>query len=125
METIRVVIAEDHPATRQYLSGLLQRQPDVEVVGSAQDGMEALQLATRLEPEVLVLDIQMPRLSGVEVLRRLRQRRSPVRVLVVSAHWDHHFLHRLLEIGADKCLSKSEVPDALVRTVRELGRLGW
>lgn len=85
MSPIRIVIADDHPVVREGVRQLLERAPDFAVVGEAGDGLEALRLVTELVPDVLVLDLALPRLSGVEVARRLQAAGSPVRVLGLSA----------------------------------------
>jgi DNA-binding NarL/FixJ family response regulator len=84
-ETIRILVADDHPIVRDGLIAILGTQPDFEVVGKAGDGLEAVRLAEALQPDVLLLDLEMPELDGVGVLRRLRDTHSTIRAIVFTA----------------------------------------
>lgn len=117
-KTIRVVLADDHPVVREGLRNLLERAPDITVVAEAGDGQEALRLAEELTPDVLLLDIEMPGMTGVEVARRLRAAGSPVRVLALGAYDDELYIFGLLEAGAAGYLLKDEAIEAIVAAVR-------
>src|SRR5512133_2265773 len=84
--TTRVVLADDHDVIRQGLKRLLNRAPEIEVVGEASDGLEALNFVKELHPDVLLLDIEMPVMDGIEVARRLQELNLKVRVLILSAY---------------------------------------
>lgn len=97
---IRVLLAEDHQVVREGLRALLAAEPDLEVVGEARDGMEALALAEKLLPEVVVMDLGMPGLGGVEVTRRLRKAHPAIQVVVLSMHDDAPTIDAALHAGA-------------------------
>jgi len=125
---IRVVIADDHPITRAGLRSTLEALPDIAVVGEASDGVEALRLAKELVPDVLLLDVEMPRMTGVEVAEKLKAMDSPVRVLALSAYDDEEYVHGLLDSGAAGYLMKEEtqperIVEALQGIVRDDGEL--
>lgn len=116
---IRVIIADDHHVTRTGLRITLNALPDFEVIGEAGDGAEALRLVDELKPDVLLLDVEMPRLTGVEVARRLQQRHSPVRVLALSAYDDERYVYGLLDSGAAGYLMKEEADaDQIIEALR-------
>ena len=127
MERIRVVLAEDHPVLRQALLELLEQAHDITVVGASGDGEEALCLALRLAPHVLVLDFELPTMSGLEVMRRLRDAGSPVRVLAMSIHTDAELILGFLEAGAAGYLLKHDAAESLMAAVRAVarGEEGW
>lgn len=127
MDTVRILLADDHPIVRDGVRLLLERAPDLVVVGEAGDGPEALQLVAALRPDVLVLDVALPGLSGIEVARRLRAAGSPVRVLVLSAHDDEACVRGVLSSGAAGYLLKDEARQTIVDAVRGVarGERGW
>lgn len=127
MSTIRVILADDHPVMLDGIRNLLEQEKDVTVVGEATDGDEALNLARDLEPDVLILDMEMPGLQGVEVARRLRSADSPVRILALSAYDDQQYILGLLASGAAGYLIKEEAPDTIIDAVRGVarGEDGW
>ncbi|MGD0375935.1 MAG: response regulator transcription factor [Streptosporangiaceae bacterium] len=117
---IRVLIADDHPVVRQGLQVLLSVQDDIEVVGEAADGAEALALATALDPDVLLLDLKLPALDGVAVLRELRDRGIRARALVLTSAAVGALVTSAVQAGAAGFLYKDVDPDALVRAVRSV-----
>lgn len=125
--TTRVVLADDHDVVRQGLKRLLNRAPDLEVVGEASDGLEALNSVKELQPDVLLLDIEMPIMDGIEVARRLQESDQEVRILVLSAYDDREYIRALLEIGVSGYLVKGEAPGKIVEAVRGIahGQKGW
>lgn len=127
METIDVVVADDHDGIRRQISRRVNREPDITVVGQGADGVEALRLTLNLEPDVLLLDMEMPRLTGVDVIRRLQKIDLPVRVLAVTAHDDEHYVRAVLANGTAGYLLKEDVPNHLVEAVRAvaLGNGPW
>lgn len=118
MKEIRVVLADDHPVVREGIRSLLERASGIIVVGEASNGRVALRLAEKLVPDVLVLDMEMPEMTGVEVARRLRAAGSPVRVLALSAYDDEQYVFGLLKAGAAGYLLKDEAREAIVAAVR-------
>ncbi len=115
---IRVVLADDHPFVRAGIRQFLERAPDVQIVGEASDGDEALRLIAQHNPDVVVLDLQMPRVSGVEVLRRLQAERPGTRVLVLTAYDDDPYVFAALRAGAKGYILKTAAPDELAHAVR-------
>jgi DNA-binding NarL/FixJ family response regulator len=127
MTTIRVVLADDHPMLREGIRSRLEKESDISVVGEAGDGFEALRLVEELEPDVLLLDMEMPGLSGVETARRLQAQDSPVYVLVLSAYDDWYYVQALLSSGAAGYLTKEEAADNVIEAVHGVvrGETGW
>ena len=127
MTKIRVLVADDHPLAREGLRNLLEKAAGIEVVGEASDGFEALKLVDELSPDVLMLDMEMPGLEGLEVAQRLQEVGSSVRILALSAHNDKEYIKGLLSNGAVGYLTKGETPQNLVEAVRGVarGEQGW
>ncbi|MFC4453408.1 response regulator transcription factor [Deinococcus sonorensis] len=117
---IRVVLAEDQGLVLGALSALLSLEDDLEVVGQAADGAAALELATRLNPDVLVTDIEMPALSGLDVAARLQAQGSRVRVVIVTTFARPGYLRRALEVGARGYLLKDAPAQQLADAIRQV-----
>jgi DNA-binding NarL/FixJ family response regulator len=117
---IRVLLADDHVMLRQGTAELLHREPDIEVVGEAADGQEAVGLAERLRPDIVVMDVRMPVLSGIEATRRIRSSLPEVQVLVLTAHDDDQYVFSLLQAGASGYLLKSAPISDLIQAVRQV-----
>jgi two-component system nitrate/nitrite response regulator NarL len=127
-ERIRVVIADDHPLYRTGLVDTVKRRPELELVGQADDGTAALEEIRSADPDVCVLDVKMPGLGGVEVLRALKREGRDVRVVFVSAYYDSEVVYGALGSGASGYLSKDstgeEICDALVAASQGRTTLG-
>ena len=106
MKNIKVVLADDHPVVRSGMRSLLERAMDITVVGEASNGMEALMLVDELSPDVLLVDMEMPGMNGVEVARQLQATQSPVKILALSAYDDDRYIEGLLASGAVGYLTK-------------------
>ncbi len=122
MDVVRVLLAEDHHLVRQGLRALLEREPDIEIVGEAADGLEALRLIKDIRPDIVVMDITMPGLNGLEVLRRVRQRLPEVRVLMLSVHEGGEYILRALQAGASGYLLKRSLGAELLLAIRAAQR---
>jgi two-component system, NarL family, invasion response regulator UvrY len=114
---IRVLLADDHAVVRTGFRLLLQSHPDVSVVAEADSGEAACQLYAELSPDVVVLDIAMPGMGGLEALRRIRARNNQARILTLSAHDDPMHARRSLQEGALGFLSKRSAPEALLDAI--------
>ena len=124
MKQIRVALADDHPVVLAGIKALLQAAPEIDVVGEASDGREALRLFCQTEPDVGVLDISMPDLNGIEVARRLSQECPHVKLLGLTVHEDRAYLQPLLEAGAQGYLLKRSAAEDLVRAIRAIAAGG-
>jgi len=115
---IKVLLADDHSVVRKGVREFLEDEPDIEVVGEAGDGAEAVDLANALRPDVVVMDIKMPGLSGVEATRRIRADAPQVRVLALTAYDDDPYVFGLLEAGASGYVLKTAESRELIRAIR-------
>jgi DNA-binding NarL/FixJ family response regulator len=127
MKKIRIVLVDDHPVVRKHVRRILQLVPGIDIVGEASNGVEALTLVEQLAPDVLLLDMEMPVLNGVEVARRLRAANSSVRILALSAYDDKEYVLEMLANGASGYLTKDEMPDYIIEAVQRVaqGEQGW
>ena len=116
--TIRILIADDHAIFRDGLRRLLATQEEFSVVGEACDGQEALSLATDLKPDVLLLDLAMPRVPGMEVLRELSRRGTPVRTILLTAAIQSFAVTSALQLGARGIVLKASPPELLLKSIR-------
>jgi DNA-binding NarL/FixJ family response regulator len=123
----RIVLAEDNEVVRKGIKRLLSNAADIEVVGEAGDGIETLQLVDQLLPDILMLDVEMPQLNGIEVARLLGSRKHKPRILVLSAYDDPGYIREMLGIGAAGYLIKDEAPERILEAVRGVanGQVGW
>jgi len=115
---IRVLIADDHAVLRDGLHALLDMYEDVEVVGKAADGLEAVERAVELKPDVVLMDIAMPRLGGLEAALEIRQRKLPTRVLVLTQYDNKEYVFQMLKAGAAGYVLKKAAGTELVSAIR-------
>ncbi len=117
---IRVLLADDHVMLRQGTVALLRRERDIQIVAEAGNGQEAVDLARQLKPDIVVMDVRMPVLSGIEATRRIRESQPNIQVLVLTAHDDDQYVFSLLEAGASGYLLKTAPISELVKAVRQV-----
>jgi DNA-binding NarL/FixJ family response regulator len=117
-EKLRVVIVDDHDAVREGLKRVVDHEHDMEAVGEARNGEEAIRMADALQPTIVLLDVSMPGMSGVEVTRVIRSTCPAVKVIAVTRHGERGFVSAMLEAGATGYVLKQSASDELVRAVR-------
>jgi DNA-binding NarL/FixJ family response regulator len=117
-EPIRVVLVDDHAVLRQGLRRLLEDEPDIEVVGEAANGLEAIAVTRALAPDLVLMDVVMPRLNGLEATKQIKQSNPATAILVLSAHDDDRYVLGLLEAGAAGYLLKSATAQEVIHAMR-------
>jgi DNA-binding NarL/FixJ family response regulator len=122
MDTCRIFLADDHLLVRQGIKRILAEDPDLEVIGEAGDGREALHLLEDLEPDVVILDIQMPRMGGMEAARQIKQGRPELKVLLLTMHKENEYLRQAREIGVEGFVLKEDVDLVLLAAIAALCR---
>jgi DNA-binding NarL/FixJ family response regulator len=122
MAKLRILLADDHSIVREGLKALIDRQPDMEVVGEAVDGRAALTKAKELRPHVVVMDLSMPELNGVQATREMRGQCPEVRVLALTVHEERSYIRDLLEAGASGYVLKRSAAEDLVHALRVVAR---
>ena len=122
METLQILIAEDHPLFRKGMISLLSSVPDFEVVGEATTGEEAVVRAAQLQPDVVLMDLQMPEVNGIEATRRILQQSPSVRVLVVTLFEDEDSVFMALRAGARGYVLKDSDEEEMVHAIRAVGK---
>jgi two-component system, NarL family, response regulator NreC len=122
MKKIRILLADDHAVVRQGFRLILGAQPDMEIVGEAGNGREAVEQAEKLSPDLLVMDVAMPELNGIEATRRLASSRPHIRVLALSMHKDAVYVREILRAGARGYLLKDAVDKDLLAAVRAVAQ---
>jgi len=121
-EKIHILLADDHAVVRQGFKMILAAQPDMEIVGEAGNGREALDLAGQLQPDVIVMDVAMPELNGIEATRRVADLSPRTRVLALSMHKDSVYVREILRAGARGYLLKDSIASDLLAAVRAVAR---
>lgn len=119
---IRILIADDHPIVREGLRGVLSGKSGFEVIGEAEDGIEAVLQATSLKPDVVIMDLEMPRKNGYDALVEILQAVPSTRVLILTSFSKDQKINACLEAGAMGCLLKDSAPQELFRAIRDVHR---
>ena len=122
MQKIKVLLADDHTVVRQGLRALLKAEEDMDIVGEAENGRQAIQLVKKLLPDVAVIDIAMPVLNGLEATRQILQSVPTTRVLILSSYSDDEYVQQLTEAGAAGYLVKHTAANDLLKAIREVHR---
>jgi len=117
---IRIVLADDHLVLRAGLRALLNSEPDMQVVGEASDGSEAMQQVEQHQPDVLVLDLMMPNVKGIDIIEKLTARYPNTRILVLTMHADTQYIRHVLKVGGAGYVLKSSADTELITAIREI-----
>lgn len=117
---LRVLLAEDHKTVREGVKLLVNAQPDMEVVGEADDGELALAQAEKLRPDIIIMDISMPRMNGLKATKKLRSKYPEIKLLTLSRHTDDGYLQQLVAAGANGYVLKQSAPNHLINAIREV-----
>ncbi len=121
-KVIRVLVADDHPVVREGLSAIVDAEDDILVVGEAWNGEEAVRLAHQLHPDVVLMDLKMPKMDGVEAIQRIRAEVPETYVLILTTYADDDYIEAGIRAGARGYLLKDAPPDELVRAIRVVSR---
>ena len=121
---IRVVLADDHVFVRDGIKSLLENEANIEVVGEATDGLEALSLVDQLQPDLLILDIRMPNLTGIEVVEQLRIKNNLIKVVMLSMHESEEYVLKSIQAGADGYLLKGSSKEEFLKAVHTVSNGG-
>lgn len=116
-DRIKVLLVDDHAILREGVCALLSREPDIEVVGEAGDGQEAVELVPRVRPDVVIMDIVMPRMNGLDATKLIRDRHPDVHVLILSMYDDDEYVVQIIQAGASGYVLKRVVTEDLVRAI--------
>jgi DNA-binding NarL/FixJ family response regulator len=117
-QMIRVVLADDHPVVRRGLAAIINLEDDIQVVGEAENGQEALTLTLNLQPDVVLMDLQMPVVDGVEAIRQIRAEAPATQVIILSTFADDDSIYKGIVAGARGYLLKDAPPDQLIESIR-------
>jgi len=122
--TIRVVLADDHVFVRDGIKSLLENEANIEVVGEATDGLEALKIVETEQPDLLILDIRMPNLTGIEVVEKLRSQNNFVKIVMLSMHESEEYVLKSIKAGADGYLLKGSSKEEFLKAVHTVANGG-
>ncbi|KIA86541.1 response regulator transcription factor [Flavobacterium sp. AED] len=122
--TIRVVLTDDHVFVRDGIKSLLENEVNIEVVGEATDGLEALKIIEKVKPDLLILDIRMPNLTGIEVVEKLRAQNNMVKIVMLSMHESEEYVLKSIKAGADGYLLKGSSKEEFLKAVHTVANGG-
>lgn len=122
MELIKILIADDHPVVREGLSAMLSKEQDVEVVGEAENGVEAVNKAKELQPDIIFMDLRMPELDGVEAMRQIRAQNPDIKIIVLTTYDNDESIFKGIEAGAKAYLLKDAPREELLKAIRAVHR---
>ncbi len=122
MESMKVLIADDHPVVMEGLSAMLSRQPDIEVVGEAENGKECVEKTRKLRPDIVLMDLRMPEMDGVEAMRQIAATNPEVRFIVLTTYDNDEYIFKGIEAGARAYLLKDSPREELFKAIRAVHR---
>ncbi|WP_041719053.1 response regulator [Alkaliphilus oremlandii] len=120
MKKINVLIADDHALVRQGLKQIIELEPDIKVIGLAADGEEAVLKTQQLSPDVVLLDISMPKQNGIQTLRRLKDMDSTIKIIMLTFHEDREYLFETINLGANGYVLKDAESESLIKAIRDV-----
>ena len=123
-DTIRVILADDHVFVRDGIKSLLENEANITVVGEATDGLEALSLIDSLQPDLLILDIRMPNMTGIEVVEQLRSKNNLVKIVMLSMHESEEYVLKSIQAGADGYLLKGSSKEEFLQALHTVANGG-
>lgn len=118
MNTINIIVAEDHTIVREGMRALLEPEEDIKIIGEAADGRATVKMAKELVPDVIVMDIAMPLLNGIEATRQILRDRPDTKILILTAHSDEAYVEKVMELGAKGYLTKQSSSHLLAESIR-------
>lgn len=121
-ESVRILIADDHTIVRHGLAQLIEEYSDLEVVGKVSNGQAAVEMALALKPDIVILDIAMPRMNGIEAAKRIRKQIPKTKILILSMYSHEHYIHELLETGISGYLLKDASGRDIIKAIRSAMR---
>ncbi len=119
-DKIHIVLAEDHTILREGLKALLSSDPEFEIIAEAEDGREAVRCVQKLEPDLILMDLSMPRMSGIEAIREIKKRFPATKIIALTVHKTEEYLHTTLQAGADGYVLKDATRDELVLAIKHV-----
>ena len=122
MEAIKVLIADDHPVVREGLSAMLSKEPDIQVVGEAENGAEAINKAKELQPDIVLMDLRMPEVDGVEAMRQIRAANPDTKFIILTTYDSDEYIFKGIEAGARAYLLKDAPREQLFKAIRAVYR---
>ncbi len=124
MQRLTIILADDHPVVHEGLRALLAAEPDIAVIGEANDGLEAIRLTEKLQPQVLLVDLGMPNLNGLEVTRQVRKRFPHIKIIVLSMHSNEAYVLEAIRNGASGYVLKGSAVSEVIKAIRRVSAGG-
>lgn len=122
MEVIKIVIVDDHPVVREGIGAMLKREPDFKIVGEASNGAEAIERAKELSPDVMLMDLRMPEIDGVEAITRIKAEKPDIKFIILTTYSDDEYIFKGIAAGARAYLLKDAPRDELFKAIRAVSR---
>jgi len=122
VEEIKILIVDDHPVVREGIASMLKKQPDFKIVGEACNGLEAVEKARELFPDVVLMDLRMPELDGVEAIKRIKEEKPEVKFIILTTYSDDEYIFKGIAAGARAYLLKDAPRDELFKAIRAVSR---
>ncbi len=122
METIKILIVDDHPVVREGIGAMLKREPDFKIIGEASNGVEAVDRALELMPDIVLMDLRMPEMDGVEAIERIKAQRPDIKFIILTTYSDDEYIFKGIAAGARAYLLKDAPREELFKAIRAVSR---